>query len=153
MITDSAVYSDEVTIEAPVELVWDILIDFENYGQWNSFCPQATCESLTLGTPIDMRVDMGQGLFQQVEYISRVEPLSCLGWAMENKPEDPVHAERLQHLKRLDDQRCTYISMDQFGGPGMKEMMDGAAAAVEEGFNRCAQDLKRHAEALHKGIQ
>ncbi|MEM0955797.1 MAG: SRPBCC domain-containing protein [Pseudomonadota bacterium] len=153
MITESAVYSDEVTINAPVELVWDILLDFDNYGAWNSFCPQAICPSLELGTPIDMQVDMGQGPFQQVEYISRVEPQACIAWAMENKPDDPVHAERFQYLKRIDDNTCTYMTMDQFGGPGMADMMAAAGAAVEAGFNRCAQDLKRYAEARQQGIQ
>ncbi len=149
MITDTAVYSDEVIINAPIELVWQILLDFENYGDWNSFCPEAKCESLELGTPIEMMVDMGGGLFQQIEYISTVEPLQCIAWAMENKPEDPVHAVRSQVIKKIDDSHTSYVTYDEFGGPEMREMMDAAAEAVESGFNRCAQDLKRHAEALH----
>ena len=48
MITETAVFSDEVTIDAPVELVWKILLDFDNYGQWNTFCPIAINNSLEL---------------------------------------------------------------------------------------------------------
>jgi uncharacterized protein YndB with AHSA1/START domain len=150
MITENAVYSDEVTIEAPVELVWEILLNFDNYGQWNDFCPSAKNESLVLGSAVDMMVDLGAGLSRQVEYICRVEPNKCIAWGMENKPEDPIHAVRSQHLKRLDDNRCTYVSVDEFAGPQMTAMMEHFAPAVEAGFNRCAYDLKAHAEGVFK---
>lgn len=148
MITEDSVKSDEVTIEAPVELVWKILLDFDNYDKWNTFCPKATVHSLELGSPVDMMVDLGQGPSQQVEFISRVEPNVCIAWAMENKPEDPIHAVRSQHLKKLDANRCTYISVDVFSGPEHAAMMEHFAPAVEAGFNRCAYDLKAHAEQV-----
>ncbi len=146
MITDSAVYSDEVEIQAPVEWVWDILLDFDNYAEWNGFCPTAINSSLEIGSPIDMMVDLGQGLSRQVEYISRVEHHKVIAWAMENKPDDPVKAVRSQNLKKLDDERCTYQTVDDFSGPEAKTMMEHFASTVEAGFNRCAYDLKAHAE-------
>ena len=152
MITDNAVYSDEVTIEAPVELVWKILLDFDNYARWNRFCPTAINESLDIGSPVDMMVDLGNGLSRQVEYITRVEPNECIAWGMANKPEDPVHAVRSQHLKRLDDNRCTYQTVDEFAGPMMKTMMGEFAGAVETGFNRCAYDLKAYAEKQFRDV-
>ena len=77
MITENAVYSDEVTIEAPVELVWDILLDFAHYGEWNTFCPSARVDSLELGSSVDMMVNLGGNLSRQVEYLCRVEPQVC----------------------------------------------------------------------------
>ncbi len=150
MITENAVYSDEVTIEAPVELVWKILIDFPNYGEWNGFCPVAKNEALELGGAVDMMVELGDGPSRQVEYLCRIEPNECIAWAMDNKPEDPVHAVRSQHLKRLDENRCTYESVDEFSGPQMATMMEHFATAVETGFNRCAYDLKKYAERLYQ---
>jgi uncharacterized protein YndB with AHSA1/START domain len=151
MITENAVYSDEVTIEAPVELVWEILLDFDKYGEWNGFCPTAKNDSLELGSPVDMMVNLGGELSRQVEFISRVEPHRCIAWAMQNLPEDPVHAVRSQHLKRLDDKRCTYVSVDEFSGPQMAGMMEHFAPLVEAGFNRCAYDLKEYAEKTYRG--
>lgn len=146
MINDNTVFSDEVTINAPVELVWQILIDFENYGSWNTFCPSVKNAALELGEAVDMMVDLGGGPGQQVEYICRIEPLECIAWAMENKPDDPVHAVRSQQLKRIDDTSCTYVTFDEFSGPEMRAMMDNFATVVEAGFNRCAYDLKAYAE-------
>ena len=146
MITDNTVSSDEVTINAPVEVVWQILTDFKNYGQWNGFCPSAKVEALELGNAVDMKVDLGGGPTQQVEYLCRIEPNECIAWRMENKPDDPVHAVRSQYLKRLSDDSCTYLSIDEFSGPGTQPMMEAFASNVEDGFNRCAYDLKAHAE-------
>lgn len=150
MITENTVYSDEVTIDAPIELVWQILLDFASYPEWNSFCPSIKNDSLELGSPVEMMVDLGHGPSPQVEYICRVDPMECIAWAMENKPEDPIHAVRSQFLKRIDSNHCSYITVDEFAGPEVGAMMDAFAAAVEKGFNQCAVDLKARAEQLHK---
>lgn len=146
MITDTAVASDEIIINAPVELVWDILVDFGNYPAWNRFCPEAVAK-LEIGSPIKMMVDLGFGLQEQVEYICRIEPHQAIAWGMENKPGDPVHAVRTQTLTRLDDGRCAYNSIDDFSGPAVPEMMAAMAKNVEDGFNLCAQCLKQYAES------
>ena len=149
MITENTVSSDEVTIHAPVELVWKILLDFDNYGAWNGFCPSIKNESLEIGSAVDMMFDLGSGPSQQVEYICRVEPMTCIAWQMENKESDPVHAVRSQFLKPLDKNSCTYISIDEFSGPEKDSMMQHFAPAVEAGFNRCAYDLKKFAEETY----
>jgi uncharacterized protein YndB with AHSA1/START domain len=150
MIGENTVSSDAVVIEAPASLVWQVLVDFPAYGQWNTFCPVAEAE-LVLDSPIRMQVDLGFGLQEQVEYICRIEPERAIAWRMENRPADPIHALRTQTLEPLGEGRCRYQSMDEFGGPGAAEMMQAMAAAVEAGFNRCAYDLKAHCEALHRG--
>ncbi len=149
MITENAVYSDRVTINAPAKLVWEIILDFEQYAEWNAFCPELKNESLELDTPVVMKIDLGNGLVDQVEYISKVEPERCIAWRMENKPDDPVHAVRTQYIEPVDEQSCIYWTVDEFSGPRMAVMMEHMAEAVERGFNRCAYGLKERAETLH----
>ncbi len=149
MITADTVSSDEVLIAAPAEWVWSILLDFENYGEWNSFCPSVKNSSVALGEAVDMMVDLGSGPSRQVEYICRIEPNECIAWRMENKPNDPIHAVRSQFINRVNEESCTYLSIDEFSGPGKDAMMDELAKAVETGFNRCASDLKAHAEKTY----
>lgn len=145
MISENAVASEEVLINAPVELVWQILVDFENYGQWNEFCPQITAE-LKLGSPVDMMTDLGNGLQQQVEYITQIEPNHIIAWSMKNEPGDPVHACRTQQLTKVTDSSCIYYTVDEFSGEFMPAMLENFGVHIEAGFNRCAQGLKRHAE-------
>ncbi|MEH6549964.1 MAG: SRPBCC domain-containing protein [Pseudomonadales bacterium] len=151
MITENTVASDTVTINAPIQFVWDILVDFRSYEKWNSFCCKVNNEALEIGNAVEMTVDLGNGWQQQTEYVSLIEPPFKIAWAMENKPEDPVHAERFQTLESIDEHSCTYVSLDKFAGPAMADMMQFMATAVEAGFNKCAYDLKAHAEALFTG--
>jgi len=147
MITKDKVLSDEVHINAPVELVWKILVDFENYAKWNKFCPQAIAK-LEVGSPITMRLDFGNGLQDWEENICHIEPNKSIAWRMENKPEDPVHAVRTQTLTRLSDSSCSYLSVDEFAGPGVPEVIAEMGRSVEDGFNLCAKGLKQYAEEL-----
>jgi uncharacterized membrane protein len=39
MITANSVSSEEIVINAPAQVVWDVILDFDNYGLWNTFCP------------------------------------------------------------------------------------------------------------------
>ena len=149
MISDDTISSDEVVIAAPAQLVWDVLVDFENYGLWNEFCP--SCEaSLVLGSPVKMQVDLGFGLQEQVEYMSRIDPIEAIAWAMENKPGDAIHAVRTQYLKELDETHCSYVSVDVFSGDALTDMMELMAKPIEAGFNLCADGLKAYCEKIYK---
>ena len=58
MITENSVSCEETLINAPAELVWDILMDFDNYGQWNNFCPEIKGEP-KVGSALHMMVNLG----------------------------------------------------------------------------------------------
>ena len=147
MIDDASVSSETITIHAPAEIVWKVLVDFEHYGLWNSFCPQIVGK-LELGAPLQMKVDLGSGLQDQVEYISRIEPNHIIVWSMENKPGDPIHADRTQRITAIDENTCSYQSIDEFSGEAVGPMLAALGEVVESGFNRCAQGLKQRAEAI-----
>ncbi|MEM1113775.1 MAG: SRPBCC domain-containing protein [Pseudomonadota bacterium] len=140
------VSSETVIIHATAERVWGILTDFERYGEWNSFCPSIEA-SLEIGSPVKMQVDLGAGLQEQVEYITEVDAPRRITWSMENRPGDPIHADRVQEVTAVDAGRCTYRTWDEFSGEAVDAMVEALGQQVEDGFNRCAQDLKRFAEA------
>jgi hypothetical protein len=149
MITENSVSSDEIVINAPAKLVWGVILDFENYGLWNPFCPSMKGEA-TIGAPLEMQVDLGNGLQPQVEYVTKIEPFHTVVWSMENKPGDPIHADRVQRITAIDESSCRYWSIDEFSGEFVAPMMEQMAEQVERGFNACAQGLKARAEALHQ---
>ncbi len=149
MISDDTVSSDEILINAPAEVVWQVLVDFENYGQWNKFCPEIKTR-LEIGAAVEMMCDLGHGLQQQVEYMTLIEPNRAIAWGMENKPGDPIHAVRTQRLTPIDEYSCTYISIDEFSGEAIADMLKGFGKNIEDGFNLCANGLKLQAEKLYK---
>ena len=149
MITANSVSSEEIIINAPAQVVWDVILDFANYGLWNTFCPGMKGEAV-IGSPLEMQVDMGSGLQLQVEYVTKIEPIHTIVWSMENKPGDPVHADRTQRIIPIDEKSCRYQSIDEFSGEFVPQMMAAMAAVVERGFNVCAVGLKARAEALYR---
>ena len=50
---DAVVESVTVEITAPAEQVWDVLVDFERYREWNPFCVEAE-GILALGEPLPL---------------------------------------------------------------------------------------------------
>ena len=149
MITEHSVSSEEIVINAPAEVVWGVIVDFDNYGLWNTFCPGMKGEAV-VGSPVEMQVDLGNGLQTQVEYVTKVEPIHTIVWSMENKPGDPIHADRAQYITPIDDCSCRYLSVDEFSGEFAGMMIEQMGKQVEKGFNDCAADLKARAEALYR---
>ena len=149
MITEHSVSSEEIVINAPAEVVWGVIVDFDNYGLWNTFCPGMKGEAV-IGSPVEMQVDLGNGLQTQVEYVTKVEPIHTIVWSMENKPGDPIHADRAQYITPIDDCSCRYLSVDEFSGEFAGMMIEQMGKQVEKGFNDCAADLKARAEALYR---
>jgi uncharacterized protein YndB with AHSA1/START domain len=141
--------SATVTIAAPAQLVWQVLTDFAQYPQWNRFCPSIEAR-LELGSPVKMKVDLGQGLQDQVEYITCLEPPRKITWSMENKPGDPIHADRSQVVEPVDENHCTYVTYDVFSGEAASQMVEMLGQPVEDGFNLCAQNIKARAEMLYQ---
>jgi uncharacterized protein YndB with AHSA1/START domain len=147
MITANSVSSEEIIINAPAQLVWDVILDFANYGLWNPFCPGMKGEAV-VGSPLEMQVDLGNGLQTQVEYVTKLEPFHTIVWSMENKPGDPIHADRMQRIIAIDETSCRYWSIDEFSGEFAGPMIEQLGKQVEQGFNGCAAGLKARAEAL-----
>ena len=141
--------SDTVEIEAPAELVWQVIVDFAQYPAWNEFCPSIDAK-LELGSAVKMQVDLGDGLQEQVEYITCIEEPHRITWSMENRPGDPVHADRSQLVSPVDEHRCTYLTYDDFSGDFAAAMVEQLGERVRRGFNLCARNLKARAESLYR---
>lgn len=135
----------EVEIAAPIEQVWAILVDFERYGEWNSFTPRART-SLRIGDPIDMHVRLGGPLpLPWRERVTRNEPYT-LGWQLVLVLRRLLVAERLQTLTPIDEERTHYCSEDRFDGLLRRPVLALFGGAMTRGFEACARDLRRVAE-------
>jgi uncharacterized protein YndB with AHSA1/START domain len=145
-------------IEAPIELVWDVMLDTERYPEWNPFI-------VRVRLPADRVPQVGDRLVLHVrwstggraratERITTLVPPSDTGGRraqLEYAYGGPVGAlrlvrgRRLQELVRLDAGLTTYTTHERLHGPL-------AALAplvrVQDGFERHARALKARAESL-----
>ncbi len=145
MITKDAVYSDEIVINAPAKLVWDIMVNLKDYHKWNTFCPEAE-STLDIDSPIVMKVKLGEYITDQIEYITEVDACKSLSWRTDIKGISDGH--RTQTLEIIDKNSCKYLSVDRFTGSAVDKMLSKYGSLVETGFNQCAYDLKKYAETL-----
>lgn len=136
----------EVDIDAPIEHVWQILVDLDRYGEWNPFTPKVET-TLRIGDPIHLQVRLvGERLTQRVEWITRNEPYT-LGWEMKLGARFLLYAERVQVLTVLDEARTHYMTEDRFSG-WLRSLVVGLfGKAMERGFRDCGLGLKKAAES------
>jgi hypothetical protein len=52
----------EAELDAPIDDLWSLLVDFENYGRWNPFVPKLECLGpVAAGTAIRLEVHWPRG--------------------------------------------------------------------------------------------
>lgn len=144
------VSSDTITINAPVEEVWAILVDLPRYHEWNPFTHRVD-STLKLGHPVDLHVRLpGRGARLQREYVRAVEKPERLAWGMEMLHRHLLSACREQRLESVADGRCRYVSTDAFSGWLTPLVVALFGRSIRDGFNACGLALKQRAEAIAK---
>ncbi len=135
-----------VEIDAPVERVWQILVDFPNYAAWNRFCPGIACTG-ELGSEVVMDVRFpGQKPIRQVEVLNVLEPPHRLAWGVLMGSRAILVANRYQTLEPIGTNRTLYTTIDYMSGliaPIVKALY---AEKVRAGFQLAADGLKEYAE-------
>jgi hypothetical protein len=135
-----------VEIDAPVERVWSVLVDFPNYGEWNRFCPGIECSG-ELGSKVVMDVRFpGQKPIKQVEVLNVLEPPHRLAWGVIMGSRAILVANRYQTLEALGPERTRYTTIDYMSGLIAPLVNLVYAEKIRAGFQLAADGLKEYAE-------
>ncbi|QLY28025.1 SRPBCC domain-containing protein [Nocardia huaxiensis] len=138
-----------VDIDAPAELVWQVLTDVDKYGEWNPFVP-ACATTLEPGTPIDMQVVLiGSTPRAQREYIRSCTPGHEFSYSMKPAPLGLLRSHRSHTITDLGDGRTRYESHFQLEGPVAPIVGGLLGSALRRGFGGMTAGVKQRAEALH----
>ena len=145
-----------VEIDAPIDVVWAVMLDTQAYGEWNSFVRRADCPSPpSVGDPIVLHVEFTPGgrRITSPERITAIEPPSgdgtrtaLLSYVFEGWPArlGLVRGVRHQRLTQEPGGPTRYDTVEEFSGPLVALAGPGR---VQAGFERHAADLKRRAES------
>lgn len=106
---------ETIEIDAPAEKVWEVLTDFERYGEWNPFCIEAA-STLTPGEPIDMQVRLGGNQRAQREWIRTHTPGTEFSYAMKPVGLGALHSLRSHTVVPLGPDRSRYESRFTLAG-------------------------------------
>ena len=147
-----------VTIDAPLDVVWQVMLDTEKYAEWNPFVERAeTPTPPVVGNPIVLHVRWGNGkTTTSPERITAIEPPSTaadgtttalLTYVYEGLPGrlKLLSATRHQRLTQRPGEATTYDTVEEFSGPLVRLAGPGRVA---DGFRRHAEGLKARAEKL-----
>jgi uncharacterized protein YndB with AHSA1/START domain len=128
----------EVEIDAPIEKVWEVLVDLPRYREWNPFTIEVR-SALEVGAKVEMRVRMSKlGItISQRETLRAIEPPHRLVWG-----EDMigVRAERVQTLEAIA-RGTRYRTVDTLEGPLVPIVALIFGSSLEDGFRGVAQGL------------
>lgn len=139
----STVESVTVEIDAPATFVWQVLIDYPNYPQWNPYT-LAVDTTLKLDAPINLtlpRPDGREGTFVSREFIRAVEPPRLLRYDT-GDTFPGLLGVREQHITPLDENRCSYRTFETFTGEYADAVMSAQGAWVKKGFDAVAHALR-----------
>ena len=140
---------DAIEIEAPIDLVWKVLSDFQAYSQWNPF----TVAIQTNFVPgDDMTISIQQGRDKVVHrnfVLETLDPPYLLEWSLPKLGHRLLFsAWRSQRLTSLSEHTCSYQTSDTFKGLLAPWIYNLQKDWVEKNFNRMARALKSRCEQL-----
>lgn len=142
------IYSEKVIINAPIEFVWDVLVDLDQYPQWNPFTVKVDT-TLKIGDPVYLHVKMGSKKQRvQKEQVRAVTRPYKLAWGMKIWNDFFLTALREQLLEPCGEGACTYVTSDAFNGILTSLIVKTFGKDIEEGFNAVAYALKERAETM-----
>ena len=145
----AVVRSITVEIAASAETVWEALVDFEHYRDWNPFCVEAS-GVLKVGEPLTMKLksytEEGK-YFDNVEFITEIDEPRLVSWSAPWVDEWPYPARRDQFVVSTGPDRCEYYSTDAFLGPHGIHVMRFAGPWVKRAFDDTALALKAYIES------
>ncbi|MEV5003436.1 SRPBCC domain-containing protein [Nocardioides sp. LML1-1-1.1] len=147
-----------IEIDAPIERVWAIMLDTEQYAGWNPFVERAdTAQPLAVGNPIVLHVVWANG--KRTRSPERITALDApvtdpatgttsalMSYVYEGLPArlGLVRGVRHQRLTQRPGGPTTYETVEVFRGPLVRLAGPGRVA---DGFRRHAEGLRRRAEA------
>lgn len=138
-------------IDAPIDVVWSIMIDFADYGRWNPFVVEAQASGRPgMGSPLRLTARMPAGWRTRTRHrITAWSPpdggAARLGYEVVGPLTLLVGGARMQTLESLSPTQTRYTSIEAFRGPMARF---APARQVEEGVIRHADGLKWAAEGV-----
>lgn len=137
------IYSQHFDIDAPIDVVWDCLLDFEQYPEWNPFTV-AVIGKKDIGAILDLQVNLtGKRIQISQETLQELAKPTQIAWGMHMLHPVLLKARRDQFLTVIDDNQCRYHTYDALSGllSPLVNLLYGKA--MQEGFDKVGAALQK----------
>lgn len=139
-----AVASAEISISAPIETVWNVISDIDQWPRWN---PAVTAASLKGGLQPGSTFRWKAGPGGITSTLRQVEPPHVLAWTGKTFGINAIHVYRLEQ-----DAGGTRVSTDEsWEGLPVRLMRSRMQKTLEDAIGPGLEALKREAETRAAG--
>lgn len=132
----------ETTIPAPRQAVWDVLVDFARYPEWNPFTVRVDTSG-RIGDPVKMDVILGGKPMKMRERMRVYEPLQRVGWGLHIGFGLLLDCTRVQELHELSERETRYVCHESFRGVSVPLFFKRYERPMQDGFEAAAEALTR----------
>jgi uncharacterized protein YndB with AHSA1/START domain len=140
----------ELDVDAPADVVWEVVSNVSRYAEWNPFVIRAssTCE---VGAPIRMKVRLFTSFAQsQTEEITEFIAPERICWGLTGGGSAALRSRRCQVVSPDGPSRSRYISEFQLSGWFAPVVMGLMGRRLEAGFRGMSDAVKARAEQLYR---
>ena len=133
--------SAEIDIAAPIEQVWSVLVNLEQYQDWNPFTYRVE-SSLSVGDHVKLHVKLGSQKVVQKQVIRRCDAPDALDWGMVMGHPGLLRTLRTQRLIRVDEHTTRYETRDHFTGLLTPLILSFYRGPIRRGFESICSSLQ-----------
>jgi hypothetical protein len=138
----------EVVIHADVAIVWDILINVDQYWEWNPFITNAFGK-IRKGEQLDIQISPRGGKQMQLNpIVTKADYLHALRWKGHLRIPGIFDGEHILELHVRGKETCVFRQRGKFSGLLVPFIWNKVEPQIREGFNLMNQKLKKRAEAI-----
>lgn len=140
----------ELVIAAPRRAVWDVLVDFSRYPEWNPFTVGVETTG-RVGDAVLLDVQLGERRMKMRERMRVNEPERRIGWGLYVLGGVALDCTRVQELEDAGEGRTRYACHESFRGLLVPLFFNRYRERMERGFAAAAAALARRVAAVSGG--
>jgi hypothetical protein len=130
----------ETIIAASRQAVWDVLVDFARYPEWNPFTVRVETSG-RIGAAVKMDVMLGGKPMKMRERMRVYEPLRRVGWGLHIGSGWLLDCTRVQELEELSERETRYVCHESFRGLSVPLFFKRYERPMLDGFDAAAKAL------------
>jgi hypothetical protein len=135
----------EIEIHSTSEKVWDILIDLNQYPEWNPFIHHATGK-VQVGEKVNIQVRSGAKEMSLHCTVTKVEPGCQLSWKYHVGYPLLFRGEHSFTIEPVGEERVRFVDREIFNGLFVASQARDIDTNSRQGFEAMDLALKRKAE-------
>jgi hypothetical protein len=146
-MTSATTTEHQIIIEAPAQLVWQVLTTLERYGEWNRYSSEAH-GTLAAGGEVEIVARLGNSTQRVNNRVLEIIPEQKLCWVSMNWYQFLVRGTRCRMLQPQQNGTTLFLEREIMEGPFARLVVGLMRPQLAAGLQAECESLKAEAERL-----